>query len=474
MMKVLLINAPYVDLYGPIKFAAGRFFPLGLGYIASFLKQKGFDVSLYEPEAQKMDYDAIGRAFRVEQPDIIGISSATPNFHNAVKIAKLAKDTCDCTVVYGGVHASAIPEFIVDRYRNHFDYVVIGEGEETMAQLMLRLKEGGVPHDIPGLCFWHKDELVRTGPRAMIDNLDILPYPARELIPQQLLRPNMHNIRYRRCFTILTSRGCPFNCSFCASYLTMGKGYRIHSADYVLDEMTLLKKEYGAQQLIINDDTFTLDRARLIDICEGMIRRGLGLDWFCFSQISAVDKDLLKLMRRAGCYNIGFGVESGSPEILREIGKPISQEKAKEVISCANSLGMKTQAFFVLGKERDYQDVKDTIDLALSLKPTLAFFNMLVPYPGTRDFDHFFKDIPLDQIDWKDFVGFGPKAALSQLSGRSISLERALYTANLKFYLRPSQLMHILSSIRTFYELKAYIRGGMGLVLQLRVWGKRN
>ncbi|MBN1384719.1 MAG: cobalamin-dependent protein [Elusimicrobia bacterium] len=471
MLKVLLISAPYIDFYGPIKFAAGRYFPLGLGYIASFLRQKGFQILLYEPEAQNMDYKAIGRVLSEERPDVVGISSATPNFYNAVELAKLAKSVCNCTVVYGGVHASAMPGFIAEKYHEYFDYVVAGEGEYTIAELLECLKNKQVPFNIPGLCFWHDGGIIQTPKRPQISDIDCLPYPARDLIPQNLFGPNMHNTRYKKCFTILTSRGCPFNCSFCASYLTMGKKYRIHSAEYVLGEISFLKRQYGAEQLIINDDTFTLDQKRLVDICEGMIKRGLNLKWFCFSQISAIDKNILKLMHRAGCYNIGFGIESASRRILKLIGKPDFLEKCEEIIPAANDLGMKTQAFFVFGKQDEtIQDIDETVKFAIRLKPTLSFFNMLVPYPGTRDFNYFFKDTPLNKIDWKKFVAIGTKSVVSKASGNSINLEKMLYKANLKFYFRPNQLFHLLSKIKTLYELKCYVKGGMGLFLQMLAW----
>ncbi len=473
MLKVLLINAPYIDFYGPIKFAAGRYFPLGLGYIASFLVQRGFRVSLCEPEAQNMDYKSINKTLAVERPDVIGISSATPNFYNAVKLAKLAKSVCNCAVIYGGSHASAIPEFIAERYREYFDYVVVGEGEYTMAELLTCLENKEIPLNVPGLYFWHDGGVVRTQRRSPIQDLDGLPYPARDLIPHNLFNPNMHNARYKRCFTILTSRGCPFNCSFCASHLTMGSKYRVHSAEYVLEEITFLKKQYGAEQLVINDDTFTLKRERLIDICEGMIKKNLGFKWFCFSQASAVDKDILKLMKRAGCYSIGFGVESASPRVLKSIGKPVSLEKCREIISDANDLGMKTQAFFVFGKEQEsIKEIKETIRFAIRLKPTLAFFNMLVPYPGTRDFDYFFKGVPFDQIEWKNFVAIGTRSVISKADGRAINLENMLYKANLKFYFRPGQLLHLLSKIKTLYEFRSYVRGGLGLALQMASWRK--
>ncbi|MBL7197448.1 MAG: cobalamin-dependent protein [Candidatus Omnitrophica bacterium] len=468
MFKIILISAPYIDLYGPIKIAAGRYFPLGLGYIAAFLKKNGFQVLILEPEAQNLNYETIGKILATEKPDVVGISSATPNFNNAIKLAKIAKKSCNCKVVYGGVHASALPEFIMNNYHELIDFLVSGEGEYTMFELSVCLKNKESPFNVKGLYFYHNGKVIKTLTRPFIKNIDELPFPDRDLIPYHLFKPNMYSIRYKRCFSMLTSRGCPYGCSFCASYLTMGKQYRTHSAEYVIDEMIYLKNKYNAQQLIINDDSFTLDRNRLIKICENMSKKKLNLNFFCFSQINVVDKEILKLMKSAGCYNIGFGVESASSQVLQSMNKKVPLEKCKEVISAANQLGMKTQAYFIFGKEGETaENIKETIQYAIELNPTLAFFNMLVPYPGTKDFNYFFRNIKLDAIEWNNFVAIGTKSVFEQTCCRNINLEKMIYNANLKFYFRPTKLFHLLTKIKTLYELQAYFKGGLGLILQM-------
>ncbi|MDP2168743.1 MAG: radical SAM protein [Thermodesulfovibrionales bacterium] len=466
MKSVILISAPYRDLYGPIKAAAGYYFPLGLGYIASVLIKHGYDVRLCEPDAQRMGYEDIERMLAHERPDIVGIGSATPNFHNAVEIARLAK-AHGAVVVLGGIHASSLPSHIAGQYGEFFDYVVCGEGEFSILELVRELEAGRVPLNVKGLSFLHEGRVITTPLRPHIENLDSLPYPARELLPQDIFRPNLHNQRYKRCFTILTSRGCPFRCSFCASRKALGSIYRTHSADYVLGEMEYLKKLYGAEQLVITDDTFTLDRNRLIAICEGMIRHNLNLKWFCFSQVTAVDKDILKLMKRAGCYNIGFGVESASLRILSLMKKPIRPEKCAEVIAAASGLGIKTQAFFVLGIEESLEELRQTVDFAVRLKPTFSFFNMLVPYPGTEEFERFFADVPLSSMDWKDFVAVGVNAVVRN---SNFNLRKEIFRANMRFYARPSQLFRIARHIRTRLEFWNHLKGGLALLRQMRLW----
>jgi len=202
MYNILLISAPYIEQYGPIRLAAGRYFPLGLGYIAAVLRKEQFPVILCEPEAQGYDFEDIAALMIREKPKVVAISSATPNFSQAVKIAEIAKRTCQSTVVYGGVHASTIPEVIIKKYHASIDYIVIGEGEYTLVELIRHLEQGQKPHEVGGICFSVNDQVVRTQQPQLIADLDQLPFPARDLLPQKLFRPNMHNIRHRTCATI--------------------------------------------------------------------------------------------------------------------------------------------------------------------------------------------------------------------------------------------------------------------------------
>ena len=472
MAKVILISPPYIDLYGKLGKAAGRYFPLGLGYIAAYLRQYGnHDVLMYEPEAQGLTYDDLKSIIKRESPDVIGLTCSTPNFHRALELAKIGKESSHARIVLGGVHASALPEFIVETYADLIDCVVVGEGEITMLELVNAYQSKADIEEIKGIVFRKNGAVVRTEQRPFILEMDSIPFPARDLIPQKLFRPNLHNARYRNSASVLTSRGCPFNCSFCASRIVSGRRYRMHSAEYVLEEMEMLKKDYGVRQLLITDDTFTINRERLEKICKGMTDRKLNLAWFCFSQVTAVDKEILTLMKKAGCYNIGFGVESSSPEILARMGKPIKPEKAQEAVSLANKAGLKTQAFYIFGMPGETREqMEDTIRFSKKVGSTLAFFNMLVPFPGTRDFDYFFKSVPLHTIAWENFVAIGESCVLRNSSVPSKVIEKLIAKANIRYYGNPVRLLFLLYHIRTFHEFFNYVKSGMGLFEQVLQW----
>lgn len=474
MAKILLLSPPYIDLYGKLESAAGRYFPLGLGYIASYLQKYGkHDVQMFEPEAQGLSSADILQIITSFKPDIVGLTCSTPNFHRAIDLARLVRKHSKAKTVLGGVHASALPDFIMQHYSDLIDCVVVGEGEVTMFELVAAFESEQEVDKVNGIVFNKNDKIITTPPRALIDNLDILPFPARDLIPQSLFHPNLHNARHKRCFSILTSRGCPYNCSFCASRIVSGKKYRTHSPEYVLEEMTLLKQKYNAQQLLITDDTFTIDHERLEKICRGMIDGKLNLEWFCFSQVNVVNREILKMMKKAGCYSIGFGIESADPETLKKMGKPIKPEHAIETVKLANELGLKTQAFYVLGMYGETeQQMKRTIEFANKVDSTLAFFNMLVPYPGTKDFNDFFANTPLNNINWSDFVAIGESCVLKNSTVPAKQIEQLIASANKDYYFRIQKLLSLFATIRTWHEFTNYAKGGISLIKQIVRWEK--
>lgn len=474
MKKILLLAPPFSYIYGNIGRVAGRYFPLGLGYIAAYLKKYGnYNVKLVDFEAQELQIEEIKKIIDDYNPSVIGITCSTPTFSNAVKLASLCKTKSDAKIILGGAHASALPEFIIENYSNCFDYVVMGEGEETILELLDSLFSNKDIQNVKGIVFKHYNKIINTGKREFIQNLDTIPLPDRDILPNNIFFPSMFNARYKNCFTIVTSRGCPLNCKFCASRIITGKKYRMHSAEYVLEEMEILKKKYNAKQLIIFDDTFTFNHGRLEKICRGMINKKFNFKWFCFSQINIVNEEILKLMKSAGCYSISFGLESGNSQTLKTLGKPISPNIAPKIIKIAKKLGYKTQASYILGTPGEsVKQMYNTINYSKKVGTTLAFFMMLVPYPGTIFFDKIFSKDDFNSINWNNFVSVGENSVLND-SIKKEELEKIIAKANISYYANPKRIISILYHIRTFLEFKNYLKSAIQLFKQIIKWNKK-
>lgn len=467
-MKIALINSPYVDIYGPMKGAVGRYFPLGLGYLASYLIKHGFkNVTLLDPDAQHLDSQAIKNYLRQNKPDLVGISCATPNFPGAINLAKIAKEVCPkALVILGGVHASALPEWILQRYQE-FDLVVIGEGELTLLEIVKKLARQQKYNSIQGIAYRRQNGKIIVNPRReWIKNLDEIPFPARHLIHQNLYRPHTYMARERQAFPLISARGCPNQCSFCAAHVSMGRAFRPFSAEYTLAEIEMLVRDYGAKQLMFHDDTFTVSPARVEKICHGLIKKGLNIPWSCFARVNTVDKNLLRLMKKAGCFSVAFGIESGNQKILNTMQKFITPRKIREALTIADKVGLKTLGFYVLGIPGETkQTIQQTSDFAILNSTTIGFFNVLTPYPGTTVFDQL-KISPDDITSWEDMIAIGVNNTIRTCKLSPHELNRSVSRLNRRFYLRPSQIIRLLRQIKTRYELTSYLKGGLGLLYQ--------
>ncbi|MBU1006941.1 MAG: B12-binding domain-containing radical SAM protein, partial [Candidatus Omnitrophica bacterium] len=406
-MKIALINVPYLEVYGKLNVGKNSSFPLGLGYIAAVLRQAGHDVSLFDPEPEGMDMDGIKEYLLRNKPDIVGLSCATANFKNALSIGAVVKEVTNAVVVLGGVHASALPREILSNF-SQFDFLVIGEGEETITELAKSLETGSADiKNIKGIAYKKEGTVIITEPRPFMspEKMEKLPFPARDLVNLKLYRPQVHLNRGKLAATMLTSRGCPAKCTFCASYLTTGYAFRWRSPESVVNEIETLVREYGVEHIVFVDDTFTFLKDRAIKICDLILRKGLKIDWYCFARVDKVSEELLTVMKKAGCFSLLFGIESGDEKVLKNIKKGITPDQAKQALAIANKMGFKTLAGFMFGNPGEtHETAKKTLDLAVKTSPTIASFNILVPYPGTEVFETHYKDKFKDPETWNKFL----------------------------------------------------------------------
>lgn len=471
-MKIQLINIPYLDTYGSLKKIAAVYFPLGLGYIAAVLRENGFyEIDLFDPEAERSSWEEIRERIRNFNADVIGLSCVTSTYPVAKKMAKLIKSVNKkALVVIGGVHVSALPQETL-KDCPAIDLIVIGEGEYTFLEVCQKLEKGESLDNISGIALRKGKKIFFTPARQFTHNLDKIPFPARYLVDLNNYTTPPHMTIGKRGVTLISSRGCPSQCTFCASHVVAGRRFRAHSPDYVIREIDYLQSKYGYQYFIFEDDSFTIDKQRVEEICRQLIKRKKKIIWICFGRVTTVDRSLLKLMKRAGCYLIGYGIESGDQKIRRNIKKGITEGQCLKAFKLSKEVGLKTQAFFMIGNPGETEEtIKKTINLAIKLNPTLVFFSPLVPYPGTEIYKQLCGVHFDPSRNWSDYSAFGDGLALKL---HNISTEKLKYycaLANKRFYLRPTYIFKRIKNLSSLAELRASLKGAFALFSKFFKW----
>lgn len=387
-MKVTLINPPVG--YVASRWENGILPSLGLGYLAAYLEANGVACEILDAQALNMRPTDIRRHLSDSPPDVVGITFTTENRFAAFETIRAARAGAPkATVVAGGPHVSAAAEDTLSHIPD-LDLVIRGEGEHALLELVRRLESGESIENTPSLTYRREGGVV-SNPRAeLIRDLDSLPFPARHLMPMDEYQHfvDVPGVGRLRSLNIMASRGCPFDCSFCASPTMWGRRFRARSPENVLAEVDELVCRYGAQALWIFDDTFTVDRARTVAICEGLFQRFHGIRWTCEIRVDTVDRELLKLMKEAGCYCVAFGVESGSQRVLDEsVGKRIRLEQVREVISWCRDIGLPYNPFMILSHPGETEeDARQSMQLVREWKQDGASVSLAVMhvYPGTR------------------------------------------------------------------------------------------
>jgi anaerobic magnesium-protoporphyrin IX monomethyl ester cyclase len=377
-MKILLINpAPS----GTLKATGVLFPPLGLLYVAAYAEKEGHQVVVRDLAVRKNKEDI---AF--EQYDIVGISTDTTRHRQALQLAKRAK-VSGCTVAMGGPHPGYVDQEILSTKR--VDFIVRGEGEVTFSELVAALqKNDGKFHSIQGISFFSNGQVVRTPPRAFMEDLDTLPLPARHLIHMDDYRKT--KLGDREITPLVTSRGCPYQCAFCASSHFFGKKVRARSVASVLNELEEIYHQYHFNAVAFVDDTFNLFPKRVIEICHGIIEKKLDLRWWCLSRVDLLlqNEEMVKEMVRAGAQSVFIGVESFNSKTLEELKKGIDVESTVHAVEMLKKNGLEIHAAYILGGLHETAEmIHETIRFAKRLNTNVAQFSILTPYPGTAIYE---------------------------------------------------------------------------------------
>jgi radical SAM superfamily enzyme YgiQ (UPF0313 family) len=314
--------------------------------------------------------------------------------------ARLKQVNPQITTIVGGPHITAIPEETMTRYPD-IDIAVIGEGEETIIELLKALENKRDLNLIKGIAYRDNGVLKFTSPRPFIKDLDILPFPAWDMLPDVLKFYQQTAARVDRlpCLSIITSRGCPFRCIFCARNV-FGNVTRAHSANYLIEMLKFLKNEYGLRSVSIEDENFGVYRERLKQFCNRMIEERLNISWDCPTNINSVDPEILFLMKKAGCWQINYGIESGSQRILDFIKKGTTTEKIENALNMTVEAGMYTKGYFIIGHPTEsYESIQETIDFIKRIKLDIFQMSFMIPFPGAELYD-MAKDYGEFKNDW--------------------------------------------------------------------------
>ncbi len=369
-MKVLLINPPYPFDESPTP-------PFGLISLASYLLEKGIEVRIedyivtpYSPERVKMVLSEF-------QPHVVGATGVTMNIKKSIKIIKDYKEEdTNVFTVMGGPHVTFDADNILSE-NSFVDCIVRGEGELTSIELLERLDAGSSLREVAGISYRDNGKIVHNPDRPLIEDINVLPYPARHLIQLS---------KYRALglpVNMVTSRGCPHKCIFCVGSKMVGRKVRYYDVNRVVDEFEMLSK-LGFKQINIVDDLFTSKKNRCIAICQEIVRRGISHPWTAFARVDTVSKELLENLREAGCTMLCFGIESGNQEILDTIKKKITLEKCQKAVDLCNETGIGPMTSYILGLPGEtHETITKTVDFAKKLSPNHGF-HILAPFPGTE------------------------------------------------------------------------------------------
>jgi len=405
-----------------------RFPPLGLGYIAAYLK--AHDVSALVVDCTfTAEEEALDR-IRRSRPRIIGVQVMFSMKEKALEFARLLRNDCELLVAGGPLPTSNPEEFL-----SCFDVVVRGEGEQTMLDLVEAMQEGKRFASVPGIVFKEKDKVTLTAQRPFIEDLDSVPFPSREMFDNEAYKSYyLNNFGYSTT-SVMTSRGCPFQCDFC-SRPVFGNRFRWRTAANVADEVEAVK-ELGYERVWFADDCFTLNRKRLLSICDELVRRRVPVGWECLSRVDTVDLTVAEKMKEAGCVRVFFGLESGNDSILKIMNKQATVKQAQDAVNVFRKAEVQTGAFFILGYpgEND-RTVLDTVDFASSLPLDYLSFTFPYPIPGTPLFERVKDRIVCE--DWKEPDGFHlvKHRLLFSSPFSENKLKFALFKGMTQFYMR--------------------------------------
>ncbi|MCF7898290.1 MAG: B12-binding domain-containing radical SAM protein [Candidatus Omnitrophica bacterium] len=459
MKKILFIKPKDKYFYAVIP-------NLGLGYLASILVSEGHHVDILDCNKCADSEAEFDQYVRKNEYDVFGFQVYTSGIVNAAVMMKKARQSYPgALIIAGGPHPSGDP---ADTYESlpDTDLVVVGESEKVIAKITGLSRKDLKNYDLLAKI----DNIVYRGANGnlvynkvkFIEDLDTLSFPRWELIDPGSYPMSPHGTFSRAYPTapIITSRGCPYPCTFCTVSKIFGKRIRQRSVKNVLDEMECLDKKYGIKEFHIEDDNFTIKKDYVLEFCRGISERGLNIWWACPNGIRAdkIDKEMLKAMEKSGCYSFAFGIESGSKRVLKKMNKSITLDEIEKKVSMVKKLTkIQVTGFFLIGYPGEtVEDLEQTLSFSRKLKLDKASFSPVMPLPGSSIYNDWKKNINTERIEWDKFLYYQIVPGVSDIDENLLAAY--LKKAFIGFYLRPRIIAETLIQVKTIHQLKALLK----------------
>jgi radical SAM superfamily enzyme YgiQ (UPF0313 family) len=407
MIKILLINPSKLSNVG---FDAIPSYPLGLLYLAAVLRRAGHKVKIIDFYIYDIQYSDLNIIISKYKPDLIGLTAVSRFYNEMRRICRAI--TSDIPIVLGGVHPSSLPELTLRE--NKAKFIIIGEGEMTILELAEHIEKGGDLSKIKGLAYKNNGKIIINDPREPIENLNGLPFPAWDLLRLKSYNTALKSgykgfFDYTEFMPIITTRGCPYKCTFCASTFFWGSSVRFRSIENIIEEIEYDIAHYNAKIFEIWDDNFTINRKRVIEFCKEIIKRKISVSFYLVNSIrlDTLTRPLIKLLKLAGFKGVAISPESGSQKIINNVNKHLDLSIVKNVATMLHQEGMNTIAFFMLGLPGEtVNTAHQTVRFAASLPVNGISFFIFTPLPGSILFNKWLKERDINNIVWDtNFLG---------------------------------------------------------------------
>jgi radical SAM superfamily enzyme YgiQ (UPF0313 family) len=447
-------------------------YPILLCYTATLLKKNGYDVSFIDSVIQDFDVEQTLSEITKLNPEIIFIETATPTYNFDIElVARIKERFSYIKVLMAGSHVTMFPEKCIEESK--VDFVVKGEHDMVTLNLVNALNEKKSFEKIKGICFKKNDKIVNNKNESLIEDLDSLPFPDRNLIPHQWYAEG-HVKNFPFTF-VMAARGCPNRCAFCLwPNIFYNHRVRVRSPKNIVDELEWLINEYGMKEIFFDDDTFNISKSRVMDICNEMLNRNVKIVWGCSGRVDCIDEEMLMIMKKVGCKLICFGVESANEKTLEKTHKGITLDMARNAVRLTQKAKIVAHVNLMIGFPWETKiEMENTINFGLELNADTVQYSLVFPHPGSEMYEwalkeNWFYEDALNNYSMFDMTS-GP-VLKTEVSREE--LVNIVSKAHAKFFLRPGYIFRQLANIRSYNDFKYTLRGAKS-VLRGKIFFKK-